>query len=295
MSSLEALRQNLDSLDDLAGIVRTMKTLAAVSIRQYERAAQALADYQSDVQLALAELLRQTQWPTTPNLSGHEYAVIALGSDRGLCGRFNESLAEVLQQWRAQHSAHHSPALYVMGERLANVLQAQGWAVQGVLNTPNTPTSVGSSALALLQVLLQWQDTGIEQVCLFYNQHNGGQAYQAQQQTLLPPDLGAWQHHAWPTPQIPGHAIPASELLTALVQELLLISLQHACVASLASEHTSRLMAMQAAQRNLEERQGEVLALFRQTRQQAITEELLDVVAGFEALHPQNSSKNAHS
>lgn len=58
---------------------------------------------------------------------------------------------------------------------------------------------------------------------------------------------------------------------------------------SLASEHASRLAAMQHADRNIQERLEELRAQFRQQRQLAITTELLDIVAGFEALADQRS------
>ncbi|MEZ5906863.1 MAG: F0F1 ATP synthase subunit gamma, partial [Geminicoccaceae bacterium] len=52
------------------------------------------------------------------------------------------------------------------------------------------------------------------------------------------------------------------------------------------SEHATRLAAMQAAERNIEERLGEMNAEYRHKRQDSITEELLDLVSGFEALNP---------
>ncbi|MEZ5858070.1 MAG: F0F1 ATP synthase subunit gamma, partial [Geminicoccaceae bacterium] len=52
------------------------------------------------------------------------------------------------------------------------------------------------------------------------------------------------------------------------------------------SEHATRLAAMQAAERNIEERLGEMNADYRRKRQDSITEELLDLVSGFEALNP---------
>lgn len=52
----------------------------------------------------------------------------------------------------------------------------------------------------------------------------------------------------------------------------------------MASENASRLNAMQRAERNIEERLDEMRGRFHQLRQQSITEELLDIVSGFEAL-----------
>ena len=56
------------------------------------------------------------------------------------------------------------------------------------------------------------------------------------------------------------------------------------CAESLASENASRLSSMQGAERNIEERLAGLHARFHRQRQMSITEELLDIVAGYEAL-----------
>ena len=61
-----------------------------------------------------------------------------------------------------------------------------------------------------------------------------------------------------------------------------------ACAESQASEHGSRLLAMQAAEKNLDRRIDEVTAEHRRARQANITAELLDVVSGYEALSVDN-------
>lgn len=74
------------------------------------------------------------------------------------------------------------------------------------------------------------------------------------------------------------------ELLSALLHQYFAVTLFRACAESLASEHGSRLSAMQSAEKNLEERLEEVTSEYQRIRQDAITGELLDVVSGFEAL-----------
>ena len=61
----------------------------------------------------------------------------------------------------------------------------------------------------------------------------------------------------------------------------------------MASEQAARLASMQAAERNIEERLEEMQAQYRRRRQQAITEELLDVVAGFETLRAATGDPDA--
>ena len=104
---------------------------------------------------------------------------------------------------------------------------------------------------------------------------------------LLPVDLERFRtmtERPWPSHVLPTFSMAREKLFSALLRQYFFISIFRACVQSLASEHASRLASMQAAERNIEERLRELDAQFRQRRQDAITAELLDVVAGFEAL-----------
>jgi F-type H+-transporting ATPase subunit gamma len=69
-----------------------------------------------------------------------------------------------------------------------------------------------------------------------------------------------------------------------LIREYFFVALYWAFAESLTSENASRLASMQAAEKNIEERLGELNAQFHHERQRSITEELLDIVAGSEAL-----------
>jgi F-type H+-transporting ATPase subunit gamma len=75
----------------------------------------------------------------------------------------------------------------------------------------------------------------------------------------------------------------AARLFRAVIRQYLFGGVYRAAAESLAAEHASRLAAMQAAERSIDERLDELRAELRRRRQEAITEELLDIVAGVEA------------
>ena len=77
-------------------------------------------------------------------------------------------------------------------------------------------------------------------------------------------------------------------LFSRLVRQLIFVTLFRACAESLAGENASRIAAMQAAERNINERLLLLKSQYAQQRQTAITEELLDVVTGFEALKSED-------
>ena len=72
------------------------------------------------------------------------------------------------------------------------------------------------------------------------------------------------------------------DLLSALIRQHLFVTLYRGMAGSLASEHAMRLLAMQTAERNIEEHLTEMMTAYHHKRQEAITEELLDITSGFE-------------
>jgi len=89
---------------------------------------------------------------------------------------------------------------------------------------------------------------------------------------------------SWPGSSLPTYTMDREVLLSSLLRQYFFISLFRACAESQSAEHGSRLRAMQAAEKNLDENRGELTGQYRRVRQEIITSELLDVVAGFEAV-----------
>src|SRR6056297_2306790 len=91
METLETLSEMLETTGDIQSIVRTMKSLSAVSIRQYEQAEAAMSGYEKTIDLGLTALLlerraRGLPLPATIAQETGKNALIVIGSDRGLCG-----------------------------------------------------------------------------------------------------------------------------------------------------------------------------------------------------------------
>jgi F-type H+-transporting ATPase subunit gamma len=84
-------------------------------------------------------------------------------------------------------------------------------------------------------------------------------------------------------------------LFAALVRQHLFVALFRAAAGSVASEQASRLLAMQAAERNIEQHLDEVNAEYRMQRQQQITDEIIDVLSGFEAIAADTEAAHAEA
>lgn len=283
--SLEGLRRQLSAATELKAVVRAMKALAASSLAQFEKAVVSLADYDHAVRLALkaglateeARKLLHSPSPKPPQLR-----VVIFGSDQGLVGQFNELMAEALE---ALIPPSRRPMIWAVGCRLADSLGERGFGDITVFELPQGVDAIASLIGNLLQSLLaatpQVSDMDLQ---LFHHQPLPGARYEPVAQQLFP--LGpAWEHGisalAWPTKQRPEQLGPDS--FDAILREHLFVSLFRACAESLASENSSRLMAMQRAEKNIDELSDSLTHRFHQLRQSSIDEELFDVVSGFEA------------
>jgi F-type H+-transporting ATPase subunit gamma len=269
-----------------------MKALAAVSIRQYERATQSLAVYYWTIEFGLHVLLRDTALQEgLPNKSaGGGLGAIVFGSDQGLCGRFNEDIAAfALQRIEASPAHGYGHRVLAIGNRTAGSLEYLGQSPLITLPTPSSAQHITNSVQQVLLIIDEWQSgQRIEHVQLFYHRQlpKGGQSQPTGLQ-LLPVNLHRFRRlreEPWPSRSRPTYTLERGQLLTALLRQYFAVTLFRAFAESLASEHTSRLTAMQAADKNLKDNLEEVVATYHRLRQDAITGELLDVVSGFEAL-----------
>lgn len=276
MTNLSRLRRAVELATDLSSVVGTMKTLAAVNSRQFDTAAEAIDVYVQTVELALSVVLREVV--PEPPTSTAPIAYLVLGADQGMCGAFNERLAGRADE---ELGAAGLVRVVVIGHRVARRLEARGWELDAEFRSPGSVDGVTGLVGELLNVFGDWQDAGELgglRVISARSSDRGGFDVIAEQ--LLPVDQ-TWverlSSRPWSSRGRPTHPHDAEELFRWLLREWLFARLYLACASSLAAENTARLLATQAAQRALNERVVDLRQRYRTRRQQAITQELLDL------------------
>ncbi|MGD1854344.1 MAG: F0F1 ATP synthase subunit gamma [Leptolyngbyaceae cyanobacterium] len=295
MTTLESLQRKIKTADDLQSVVKTMKSLAAVSIHQYENAVVSLADHSQVLAMALQVLMinlpeaLSTQKPTAPKHLG----IVIFGSDQGMCGRFNPQLVEFvgrrLHRFQNKSAGEVAdPTFLAVGSRVVASLMTAGYSVDQCLSVP---CSLGGITPLVQEIVLQlqsWrQNSQVDHIWVFHNRPTGGMTSLPTLLQLFPLSylyLQKLEQQAWPSRCRPQVTMDYEHLFSAIFQQHFFIGLYRACAESLASENASRLAAMQVAEKNIEERLQVLKIAYQQQRQDSITEELLDIVAGFEAL-----------
>ena len=295
--ALESMRRRIDSAEDLYGVVRVMKALAAASIRQCELAVESLAEYNRTIETGLQIVLwnRPEAIPANP-LSGKRRGIIIFGSDQGMCGSFNEQAATfAIDTIKALPEREEDRVVLVVGNRLVGRLEDAGCAVREQFPIPSTVSGITSAVQDLLLKVdeLRFQD-GVEQFLLIHHRP-GASARSAPATVQLLPIDAAWlrglaKRH-WDSRSLPTFTMDWRELFSALIRQHLFVSLYRAFAESMASENASRLASMQAAEKNIQDHLSVLAVEYHQGRQQSITEELLDIVAGFETLTKEDDRR----
>jgi F-type H+-transporting ATPase subunit gamma len=289
------LRRKISSAGDLQSVVRTMKALAASSIGQYEKSVSALGDYYRTVELGLGACFRESEpaaFSVEPKAQTDAGAIgaVVFGSDQGLVGQFNDVVADFAIKTLA--ALPGKPQVWAVGERVHARLADAGLSLLGLFTVPNSVKAI-TPLVGQIQIESETHRAKGEysHLYLFHNRPQTGALYEPISQRLLPLDA-RWHAERvkvrWPTVCLPEVLGGSEATVRALIREYLFISLFQACAESLAAENTSRLAAMQRAERNIDDLLENLTRSFHRLRQTSIDEELFDVISGFEALTPAN-------
>lgn len=283
MQQLEAVRKKIATTGDLLSVVKTMKGLAAVNIRHFENAAKGVGEYAEVIEQGWTVFFRNAGILPQGPKDGIS-VVLAIGSDQGMCGQFNElARAETVTVVDEFHAAGHKVVCWTCGERVRGALEDSGIKVDLNFRVPGSLRGVNNIVDEIEQNLEKWRNKrGMNRFSIVNNLYVSNGAKVAARHVLpLNKRSGSIK---WDGKSLPMTNVPVQDLFSRLFREYLYISVYGGIVQSLAAENSSRLAAMQVAEKNIIEHVEVLESEYRTTRQGNITGELLDIVAGVEAV-----------
>jgi F-type H+-transporting ATPase subunit gamma len=292
MQMLETIRRKIESARDLHSVVKTMKALAAVNIHTYEKAVQAINSYHQNIETGLQIVLKKNSEMLKAPTAVHAEltGLIVFGAQRGMAGNFNLPNVNHIDHWINAEGLNRKSSLVIcsVGERISEQLKDIRLSPNYTFDFPDFRYHLDSIIQDLLLIIETWRfQQNVFFIQLFYNRPVSSSSFKPFHFQLYPLDtiwLKELMEQKWPSRSIPLNTISAGELFYRIIRQYFYISLYRAFIESMASENASRLAAMQKAETNIEERLEKLDAQFNHQRQNAITEELLDIIAGFEAL-----------
>lgn len=293
MEQIETIKRKIKNAKDMKSVVKTMKTLAAVNIRSYEKAVSSLRKYSQTMELGFRILFHHKKnllkQKLDKEIQTKNNLIIAFGSERGMSGKFNKKAAEYCHDFINENGLNNkNTTILPVGDRIHYRLKDDYLQEEKAFPIAGSMKEVVPILQKMLIKIEQMQRMkNLEQIIVVYNTPESGASFKATHTYLLPIDrewLEEICRKKWDSRSLPYHRTDWNELYSILVKEYFFVILYRAFVESLAAENASRLASMQAAENNIEERLDELNSRYNQQRQDSITNELLDIVSGFEAL-----------
>ena len=267
-----------------------MRGLAAVNLRHYELAAQALTTYEAIVEDGLHIVLRDgglNRLPVEQSPVSAPTALIVFGSNQGLCGPINRHVAA-----HAYAVAGEIPTLThvaAVGLRMEAELGIVGLSTGVGWDLPGTIETVPTRAEQVLAQAERWRnDDDVSRLLVVFPHFLGrSRGYEPVTLQLLPTDRDWLEWLAirrWPSRTLPTYTLPWEGLVADLIHQALFVRLHQGFAQTMAAVAASRLAAMTAAQHSIEERLVELRRQHSHMRHTEISNELLDVISGFETI-----------
>jgi F-type H+-transporting ATPase subunit gamma len=282
-----------------------MEMVAAARLRRAEQRIRAMRPYAEAIRKMAREVSEASEGATArvPLLKRHEpianVGVVLITGDRGLAGAFNtQIIREGVRLKREYRSDNEKVIFYVVGRRGNSTMQFRGEEVAGsYVGFTERPAFTDAREISR-DLTSAYTDGDLDRVDLVYNRYVSPLTQYVRRHTLLPiseaevfgegddgsePEgdeelLEGDRRAAW------MYEPDAEELLPMLFEEYVDLSVYRALLESSASELGARMTAMRNASENAQELIGDLTLEMNRVRQAEITQEILEVVAGADAL-----------
>jgi F-type H+-transporting ATPase subunit gamma len=263
-----------------------MKLVSAAKLRRATEAATSARPYQQALVSTLQRVAAGAGEIEDPLLTQREHVrtvlLVAVGSDRGLCGGFNSTLGRRAVEWiRAQREAGHEVIIWTFGKKPRDFFRGRGFAVAETFTGVTPPKFVETVKELGARLVEGYRDEKFDEVVLASNVFKSTIAQIPTFAKVVPVaietgDAAAVADYV----QEPS----GSEILGVLLPLYLRTALLQAFLENEAGEHAARMQAMDAATRNANEMIKALTLEYNRGRQAAITKELIEIVSGAEAL-----------
>jgi len=293
MASLKDLRDRIGSVKATQKITSAMKMVAAAKLRRAQEAAEQARPYAERMERMLASLgasVRGT--PGAPPLlagtgSDQRHLIVLATADRGLCGGFNANLVRRARQLIGQLRGDGKDVkVLCVGRKGRDAIRREfGSLIIDTIEGVGRRAVEFNEADAIGERLRAMFENGEYDVCtLIYAKFKSAISSEVQAQQLIPApvpdadeatDLGGAVYEYEPSEEA---------ILADLLPRNVSVQIYRALLENAASEHGARMAAMDNATRNAGERINGLTLTYNRTRQAMITNELIEIISGAEAL-----------
>ena len=289
MANLKEIRTRISSVESTMQITSAMKMVSAAKLKRAQDAITQMRPFAkkfNDILLNVSGSVDGGEHPLMKKSSGNKVLLIAFSSNRGLCGGFNSNVIKEVKRI-VQENPDKEYSILPIGKKVYDAFKKSS-----LINTnENLPKecekiwdnlSYENAVEIILDIISSFQKEVFDESYIIYNSFKNAAIQKLTNEKFLPVEPIEESTDAKTVDYIfePNQ----EEILNELIPNSLKIKFYKALLDSFASEHGARMTAMHKATDNATEMKKELTLFYNKARQASITSEILEIVAGAEAL-----------
>lgn len=292
MASLKEVKNRISSVKSTRQITSAMKMVASAKLHKAQGRIENMLPYQRKLNEILTNFLRTDatfESPYTVVRAVEKVAIVVFSSNTSLCGAFNSNVVKMLERTliEFQPLGKENILIYPVGKKVELAIKKLGYVPQGSYQSmADKPTYEQTHELACI-LMKEFLEKRIDKVELIYHHFKSMGSQVLIRENYLPINLEkVAEEAAEKTSDVSGFnndyiVEPSiSQLIADLLPKVLSEKIYTVLLDSNTSEHAARMLAMQTATDNANELIQDLTKQYNKSRQQAITNELLDIIGG---------------
>jgi F-type H+-transporting ATPase subunit gamma len=292
MANLKEIRNRITSISSTKQITSAMKMVSAAKLRKAQDAITQMRPYANKLQEIFSNLSGSLDGNENVYASEREVKnvlLVSITSNRGLCGGFNNNVIKTVKRLAETEYKGCNVTVLSIGKKSTDAFKNSPLGIKGTLLPRHLETiwdnlTFESSSEIAEKLMSQYKDLHQDKIILIYNQFKNAAVQEIQAEQFLPvvpPAESTKNSNSTDYIFEPSKEFIIQELIPKSLKTQLFKSL----LDSQASEHGARMTAMHKATDNANDLMNDLKLVYNKARQASITNEILEIVAGAEALN----------
>ena len=298
MASLKEVKGRILTVSNTKKITSAMKMVSSAKLHKAQASVAGMIPYEEKLHQMLTNILNGDAAigvnPFTVNRPVKKVALVVFSSNSSLCGSFNVNIIKYFQKVVSAYKALgvESIEIYTIGKKVDEALRKEGVTVAGSYTSLSEKPNYSECAALADKLIRAFEQKLIDKVEFVYNHFKSMGSQVLTRATMLPLQLDGETDEKNKEENQEGvqHSMnhetdyiiepSATELLKELLPKVLRLKLYATLLDANTAEHAARMIAIQVATDNATDLMEELTLMYNKTRQQSITNELLDIMGG---------------
>lgn len=284
MATLRDIKRKINSINSTQTITRTMKMVSASKLRKAQDAYERIRNYALRMENLVGRVIGKLPRDAHPLLTEREeiknVLIVAIASDRGLCGGFNVNIGLAVENFIAQNKDKYEKiGVYVFGRKARDYLiRRKVGIIKERLDIKLVDIDFAEEVAS--ELIRFYIDGEFDKIYILYTHFESAVKYVVKFEEFIPIKASTEEEYEGDYLYEPDR----NRIVDAIIPKFISTKIYYALVDSQTSEHAARMSAMENATKNCTEMVSHLTLVYNKRRQEGITSEMLDIVGGAEAL-----------